>query len=133
MELNDRIILFDGFCNLCNGFVNFVINRDRKSRFKFGALQSKTSDMLLNVFDKNNGKIYSVMYIENGKLYSESTAVLRICRKLNGIWPLAYIFIIIPKFFRDWIYRFVAKNRYKWFGKRDVCRVPEPGIEERFI
>ncbi len=127
------IILFDGVCNLCNGFVNFVIDRDPDAKFKFGALQSEEGQKLVVQYHLQDVPLESVILIENGKAYRESSAALRIAKGMKGLWKLFYVFMIVPPFIRNAVYRFIARNRYKWFGKREVCRIPEPGIMKRFI
>jgi predicted DCC family thiol-disulfide oxidoreductase YuxK len=128
----NSIILFDGVCNFCNGAVNFVIRNDRKGRFKFAPLQSETGNQLRaehNIGDD----VDSIVLIEDGEAYTLSTAALRIARGLDGIWKLAYALIIIPKSIRDRVYRVIANNRYRWFGKKDACMVPTPDLRERFL
>lgn len=132
MMSRDNVVLFDGICNLCNGFVNFIIERDKKKRFVFGTLQERNVQDILKIMKIEDG-MQSVIYIESGKTYTESTAALRILKKLGGIWSLAFVLIVFPKFIRDGVYRWIAKNRYKFFGKRNECRMPEPSIEDRFI
>ncbi|MBY0436299.1 MAG: thiol-disulfide oxidoreductase DCC family protein [Cyclobacteriaceae bacterium] len=127
------IILFDGVCNLCNGFVNFVITRDAKNIFQFGSLQSKKAPELLRPFNFSTNQLSTVLLIEDGKLYSQSTAALRILKKLNGAWPLLYAFIIVPKPIRDLVYDFIAKNRYRWFGRKDECMIPTPELRAKFV
>ena len=110
------VVLFDGVCNLCNGFVNFVIDRDPGHQFKFGSLQSQKAKVLLADHPAPLTELSTVVLIEGSKVYTRSTAALRIVRKLKGGWPLLYAFIIIPGPFRDVIYNFVARKRYSWFG-----------------
>jgi len=127
------VIFFDGVCNLCNGAVQFVIKRDRKSYFKFAALQS---DFAQNELAKYQLKVKhgdSFVLLENGKVHEQSTAALRVAKKLNGLWPLLYVFIIVPPFIRNAVYRFVGRNRYKWFGKQESCWVPTPNLKRRFL
>lgn len=126
------IIFFDGVCNLCNSAVQFTIERDRRKVFKFASLQSKFSTKELAQFaivPQNNN---SVILLENGKVYQQSTAALMVAKKLSGFWPLLYGFIIVPSFIRDAVYRFIGKNRYKWFGKQESCWVPTAELEDRF-
>ena len=132
MITDKNIILFDGICNLCNGFVDFVIQRDPKGVFVFGSIQSDEGEELLKDLGIEKG-LKTVIYIEENKIYTESTAALKIIRKLNGLWPFFYIFILIPPFMRNGIYRWIARNRYKWFGKRSACRLPEGAFKERFL
>jgi predicted DCC family thiol-disulfide oxidoreductase YuxK len=133
MERQNNIVLFDGVCNLCNGVVNFVIDRDRKSKLKFISLQDSRAQEILDKHEHGTADLSTILYIENGKLHQQSSAVLRIIKKLDGLWPILYVLMIFPKFIRDMVYRWVAKNRYKWFGKRDRCRVPESEIQTRFL
>ncbi len=126
------IVLFDGVCNFCNGAVNFIIKHDHKARFKFAPLQSETGERLRNEhaipLDSD-----SLVLVDDGMAYTHSTGALRIAKGLGGIWQLAYIFIILPTPFRDWFYNTFAKNRYRWFGKKDVCMIPTPDVRERFL
>lgn len=127
------VVLFDGVCNLCNSFVQFVIKYDKNERFKFASLQSDFAEKELANFFMDSQKMSTVILLENGKLYSRSTAALRILNSLNGLWPLLYVFIIVPAFIRDVVYNLIAKNRYKWFGKKDSCMVPSPELQCRFL
>ncbi|MCF6138739.1 thiol-disulfide oxidoreductase DCC family protein [Pseudalkalibacillus berkeleyi] len=129
--MND-ILLFDGECNLCNGAVQFIIDRDPKGHFKFAALQSKVGSELLQTYDLPKS-FNSIVLIQNAKVYQQSSAALRICRKLKGFWKLLTVLLIIPRPLRDALYNYVAKNRYKWFGKRNECMMPTPDIKKRFL
>lgn len=131
--MNNPIILFDGVCNLCNGFVQFVIKRDKDAKFRFGSLQSETVKNILIAYNFENQKLQTVIFIENNILYTQSTAVLKIAKQLGGIWQLLYVFMIVPAFFRDWIYERIAKSRYKIFGQRDTCMVPTSELKNRFL
>lgn len=126
-------ILFDGVCNFCNGAVNFTIRRDGKKIIRFAPLQSDAGAALAAKHGVNAGDMSSFLLVENGKLYSRSTAALRVCRYLNAGWPLLYAFIVVPRFVRDGIYNWIAKNRYKWFGERDSCMIPTPDVRARFL
>ena len=128
-----RIILFDGVCNLCNGAVNFVIKRDTGNVFKFTPLQEKQGVLLLKTHAVDTQKLDSIVLIENGNVYIKSSAALRIAKKLSGPWPLFFVLLIIPSFIRDGVYDFIAKNRYKWFGKKEQCMIPTPGSREKFL
>ena len=130
---NTPIILFDGICNFCNGSVNFVIKRDKKSQVKYAALQSEAGQQLLKQFNLPTTEFNSFIFIEAGKVYTQSTGALKVCKYLNALWPLLYGLIIVPRFIRDGIYNRLAKNRYKWFGKKDQCMIPAPGVKERFL
>lgn len=133
-DINKKsIILFDGVCNLCNSSVTFVIKRDKKNYFIFSSLQSDAAkDILLQCGIKKND-LNTIILVDRGVVYSKSTAILKIVKKLNGPWKFFYIFIILPKSFRDTIYDHVAKNRYRWFGKRKECMVPTEDLKNRFL
>ena len=132
-QLTHSIILFDGVCNLCNGAVNFVIKRDPRNVFKFTPLQEKQGVLLLKKHAVDSRKLDSIVLIENGKVYIKSSAALRIAKKLSNLWPLFFVLLIIPSFIRDGVYDFIAKNRYKWFGKKEQCMIPTPGLREKFL
>lgn len=127
------IILFDGVCNFCNGSVNFVIAHDAQNYFKFAPLQSDVAQSLLDKFQIDKSATDSVILVENETVYTHSTAALRIARKLDGAWSWFYVFIVVPKFIRDFFYKLFAKYRYKLFGKKDVCMMPTAEIREKFI
>lgn len=128
-----RIILFDGICNLCNASVNFIIKNDKKKFFVFASLQSDVAKEILLQFSAKKLNLDSIIYIENGALYEKSTAALKIAKQLRFPWPIFYLFIIIPPFIRDKIYNLIAKNRYKWFGKKDSCMIPTPDLKSLFL
>lgn len=127
------IILFDGVCNLCNSSVQFVLKHDKKQQFLFASLQSDAAHKLLLQFNYKNSNLNTIILIEEDKIYDKSTAALRISKRLNPLWNTLYIFIVIPKSIRDVIYNFIAKNRYKWFGKSDTCLVYGEKYKKRFI
>ena len=127
------VILFDGVCNFCNGIVNFVIKRDKSTALKFSTLQSRTGQNLLQANNFRDPGLSTFVFIEKGELYTRSTAALKVCKYLEGLWPLMYGFIIVPEFIRDGIYNWIAKNRYHWFGKKEVCMVPTPELQSRFL
>jgi predicted DCC family thiol-disulfide oxidoreductase YuxK len=131
-EVNN-VVFFDGVCNLCNSSVNFLIDRDPQSRFRFASLQSKFSEGFLPQYNIEPTKVDSIAFYSKGKLYSKSRAVLEIARRMRRCWPMLYVFIIIPGFIRDAIYNWIARNRYKWFGKQDSCRMPTPELKSRFL
>lgn len=133
MPEQEHVILFDGVCNLCNSSVNFVIDRDKNGYFKFASLQSEFGQEQVRRIGRDPNQLNSIVLIEGGRFYRKSTAALRVARKLSGGWPLLYVFIIIPTFLRDLIYNFIAKNRYRWFGKQDACRIPTPELSHRFL
>jgi len=118
---NKGIILFDGICNLCNSLINFIINRDKSDYFLFIPLQSEEAVELLSKFEKEERNMDGLILIENNTLYTKSTAMLRISRKLNRLYPLLYVLIFVPRILRDGLYNIVARNRYRLFGKKDSC------------
>ena len=126
------LILFDGVCNLCNGWVNFVIDRDPAERFIFGALQSDTAREYLTSAD-NRGALDSIVLINADGVFVRSSAVLRISGRLKGAWPLLTILRIVPRPLRDAVYDWIAQHRYSWFGFRETCRVPTPELSTRFL
>lgn len=127
------IILFDGVCNFCNSWVNFTIARDKENYFQFAPLQSDKALEILEKYGVDKREIDSVVVIENEIPYTYSTGALRIAKGLGGIWSLTYILIIVPKFIRDGIYKWIAKNRYRWFGEKEQCMIPTPEIKARFL
>ena len=130
---NKSIILFDGVCNLCNCSVQFIIKRDKRKRFLFTSLQSDAGQDILLQFRLKKSNLNSIILLENGKVYQKSTAILKIFKHLPNFWKISYIFIVIPIFIRDFIYDFIANNRYKWFGKREVCMIPTKELQMRFL
>ena len=125
-------ILFDGVCNLCNGFVQFVIARDPAAQFRFGALTTPAAQDLLRAAGVTNAPD-SIVLLEDDGVYFQSDAALRIVRRLTFPWPLAYGLVVVPRFVRDWVYDIIAARRYKWFGRRDACMVPTPDLKQRFL
>jgi predicted DCC family thiol-disulfide oxidoreductase YuxK len=127
------VVLFDGVCNFCNYWVNFAIRHDRKKKLKFAPLQSDAGKEIIRPFNLPIKHLTSVILIDEGKAYTQSSAVFRICKYLNGGWKLFYGMIIIPKFIRDFLYNIIARNRYRWFGKKESCMMPTNEIRERFL
>ncbi len=132
-DTGHSVVLFDGVCNLCNGSVNFLLDRDKADRFRFAALQSETGERLLEMHAIDPDETDSIVLIENGSAYTRSTAALKIARGLGGIWACAYVFMFVPSFLRDAVYRIVARYRYRVFGRSDTCRIPTPDEAARFI
>ncbi|RPE08256.1 thiol-disulfide oxidoreductase DCC family protein [Chitinophaga lutea] len=126
-------ILFDGVCLFCNASVNFVLRRDRYDRFRFAPLQSPAGEQLLVKYGLNEKKMDSFVLIENDQAFTESTAVLRVARRLGFPWSLAWGLMIVPAFIRNGVYRWIARNRYKWFGKNDQCMVPDEKVRSKFL
>lgn len=139
------VILFDGTCNFCDGAVHFIIDHERGSGLKFAALQSEPGTALLGESTTaehakllrdgatGNGDPDSIVLLKNGELYTHSAAALRIASHLR--WPYSWLgaFVVVPRFIRDGVYRWIARNRYKWFGKTEACRVPTKEFRARFL
>lgn len=126
-------ILFDGVCNFCDSSVNFIIKRDRNNRLLFAPLQSPAGRELAEQYGFKNDYLGSMVFVENGKAHTRSTAALRIATYLGGGWPLLKVLLLVPRFIRDAAYDLIARNRYRWFGKKDSCMVPSPSIRAKFI
>ena len=133
MEPQGPILLFDGVCNLCSSSVQFVLERNSKDNIRFASLQSEFGVNALK--DSNLPADYtdSLVLLENGKTYVKSDAALRLNRHMDGLWRLGAVLLIVPSFIRNWVYDIVAKYRYRWFGKKDVCWIPEKKWESRFL
>ncbi len=131
-DLDQPVLLFDGVCNLCNGFVRFVVKFDDDRTFLFAPLQSDVGQALLERHDLATDDFDTFVLIEAGEYATKSTAALRVLRRLDGPWPLLYPAIYLPRRVRDRLYEFVADHRYQVFGKKDACPVPEPELRERF-
>ena len=127
------IILFDGVCNLCAWAVRFIIERDPRAVFRFAALQSDAGQKLLVEHGLERGSMDSFVLVENGRAHLESSAALHVACHLAGAWPLCFAFIILPRMVRDPLYRVIARNRYRWFGKTDSCMMPTPELRARFL
>ena len=127
------VAFFDGVCNLCNGSVRFVIERDPHKHFQFAPLQSETATTLIGRTADPLAMPDSIVLVDDGRLYVRSTAALRIARRLRFPWPLLWLFMAVPRPLRDWVYDLIARHRYGWFGKRDSCMVPTKEIRDRFL
>jgi predicted DCC family thiol-disulfide oxidoreductase YuxK len=129
------IVLFDGHCNLCNQTVDFLVRNNRRENLKFASLQSECGRRLLGdhgletSFDRPD----SIVFIEEGKAYTHSEAALLIARNLDGVWPVLAVFLFVPRTLRDVVYRLVARNRYRWFGASQTCRMATPELLRRFL
>ena len=127
------IVLFDGVCKFCNASVNFLIDRDKAGRIHFAALQSDLGKSLLDRFGLAGRKIDSIVLVEGRRYSTESTAALRLTRYMDGLWPILGVFLFVPAFLRNFCYEVLARNRYRWFGRLDACRMPTPEIRQRFL
>jgi predicted DCC family thiol-disulfide oxidoreductase YuxK len=125
-----KILFFDGVCVMCNGLVDFTLKHDKKARINFAPLQGSTAHALVPEYTES---LNTVVFIAGDKIFTESDAIIRVFCELGGIFCLAKIFVLVPKFFRDPLYRFVAKNRYRWFGKHESCRLPSPSERKRLL
>ena len=127
-----RIVLFDGECNFCDASVQFIIKRDKEAAFQFAALQSEVGLALVEKLAVPS-TVDSIVFIEGERYYMKSTAALKIARQLDGLWKLSYAAIVVPKPLRDAVYSYIAKNRYKWFGKKEACMLPTAKQRNRFL
>ena len=130
---NKSVILFDGVCNLCNRSVQFVIKHDPEGKFMFTSLQSESGQKLLKEYKLPANEFNSFILLENGRAYTRSTGALKVTRRLKSGWKLLYGFIIVPHFIRDPVYNWIARNRYRWFGKTETCMIPSPELTNRFL
>ena len=135
LEEGKKLILFDGVCNLCNGAVQYIIKRDRKDVFRFAALQSAIGRQFIEERNIDTTKVDSIVLVEPGVAYFvKSTAALYIAYEFGGLWKgLKFFEWVLPVSIRDGIYNFVAKNRYKWFGKKEFCMIPTPELKAKFM
>lgn len=130
--MSNGIVLFDGECNFCNGSVQFIIKRDKLGYFKFASLQSSAGQTLLEKYSIFTN-VDSIIFIENNRTFIESAAALQICKHLDGAWKLCTIVKVVPLPIRNRVYKLIAKNRYKWFGKRQECMIPTVEQRQRFL
>jgi predicted DCC family thiol-disulfide oxidoreductase YuxK len=124
--------LFDGVCNFCDRSVQFVMKRDPEAKFTFASLQSGAGERVKEYY-KIDPSLDSMILVEEGTYYTKSTAALKICKNLKGLWKVFSVLLVIPKPIRDFFYNIVARNRYKWFGKRESCKLPSPEERSRFL
>lgn len=134
LNKRNKLILFDGVCNLCNNSVRYVIKHDKKNLFMFTALQSETGKIIIEEFNIDTKKTDSILlYTPEKGIDYKSTAALKIAFQLGFPQNLMGIFFIIPPFIRNWVYDYIAKNRYKWYGKKDACMIPTPELKSKFL
>ena len=127
------MILFDGVCNLCNGAIQFIIRRDKKNIFRFASLQSDVARNMLTSAGLPSDKLDSIIVIKNNRVYRESDAAIEIAKEFSGAWKVLAGLRIFPRFLRDPAYRLIAANRYRLFGKKDVCMIPTPELKSKFL
>ena len=132
MNNSDKIVLFDGVCNFCATSVQFIIRHDKTNSLKFASLQSALGQELLTKYNMSKD-LEGVVFIENNKAYFKSAAAFKIVRYFGGFWRILNIFSVLPLFLTDFGYDIIAKNRYRWFGKKDSCMIPSPEIRSRFL
>ncbi|MED4829387.1 thiol-disulfide oxidoreductase DCC family protein [Bacillus atrophaeus] len=132
-NIPNRVLLFDGVCNLCNGAVQFIIKRDPDGLISFSSLQSETGQRLLKLNELPTEHFDSFVFIEDGKVYTKSTAAIKVFRHLRGAWRFSVVLLAVPRPVRNMVYSLIAKNRYKWFGKKNECMLPSPAIKKRFL
>jgi len=133
-DTSHPLVLFDGVCNLCESTVQFIVRHDRRALFRFAPLQSTTAQKILAGNEYEDGELSSVLLVSGGRIYRKSRAALRIARQLDSAWPLFYyLFFWVPPFIADLVYDFIGSHRYKWFGKKDVCWIPDDKLRRRFI
>ncbi|MEK3807388.1 thiol-disulfide oxidoreductase DCC family protein [Metabacillus sp. SLBN-84] len=130
---HSKILLFDGVCNFCDGTVQFVLKHDKKEAFSFASLQSEAGQSLLRKHGLPLEDYDSFVYLDEEKVHTKSTAALRVLKELGGIYRALYFLIAVPKPIRDAVYMMIAKNRYKWFGKKDACTLPSKEVRKRFL
>jgi len=133
MTEQKRIVYFDGVCNLCNWAVQFIIHRDKQKKFSFASLQSNYAKMHLTHGNGQDIKFDSVILQDEGAIKVRSEAALGIARQLDGPWRFLAVMKVIPVSWRDWLYNVVSTNRYRWFGRRDECMIPNPELQSRFL
>ena len=126
-------VLFDGVCNLCSWSVQFIIKHDPHGRFRFASLQSAAGQQLLALHHSDTQAIDAVVLIVGTHWYARSDAALEIARRLAWPWPLVYALVIVPRPLRDWGYDVIARNRYRWFGRKETCMIPTPALRDRFL
>jgi predicted DCC family thiol-disulfide oxidoreductase YuxK len=129
----DNILLFDGVCNLCNGTVQFLLRIDRKQKLRFAALQSASGQQILDSYHYTGPPLQTVVFCSRGKLFTHSSGMLEVCRVIGFPWSSIYLFKLIPAPVRDAVYRWIARNRYRWFGKKETCWIPTPELRQRFL
>ena len=127
------VVLFDGVCNLCNSSVNWIIDHDKRNEFRFASLQSDYGQQVINKFNLQGEYLNTVILVDGDRLYTRSAAVLKIAGIIGGVWGLLTVFLIVPAFIRDIVYNFIARNRYRWFGKKESCRIPTPELKSKFL
>ena len=131
---NQKLILFDGVCNLCDASVQYVIKHDKNDRFRYAALQSEVGQQILKKYNIDRSKMDSILlYTPDKGITYKSTAALQIASQLGFPRNLMSVFLIVPAVIRNWVYDYIAKNRYKWYGKKEECMIPTPELKSKFL
>lgn len=133
LPLENPVLLFDGVCNLCNASVQWILKLDHKAQFRFAALQSEFGQQILQKYGLKQEHFDTVVLSVGDRIFLRSDAPLEIVRRLGGFWKLFYLFKILPRPLRDALYNFVARNRYRWFGRQEACMLPRPEWKGRFL
>lgn len=127
------VVLFDGVCNLCDSSVQFIIRRDPSGRFRFASLQSDAGRAVVQALGRSPDDLDTMVLVDGDRTWIKSAAALEIARHLTGLWPALRILAAVPRPVRDWGYDVIARHRYRWFGKKDVCITPTPDVRDRFL
>jgi predicted DCC family thiol-disulfide oxidoreductase YuxK len=129
----DKVVYFDGVCNLCSGAIQFILKRNSKENLKFASLQSVYGQTVVKELGLNQLDFETIIYQEGNQFYQKSDAILKIAKELDGAWKLVSVLKVFPKFIRDGVYGFIGRNRYNFFGKKDQCWLPTPALKARFL
>jgi len=132
-EISDNLVLFDGVCNLCNALVQFVIRHDPKAKFRFAAIQSDIGRKIFQKYGMDTADLQTFVFISDKQVFLRSSAAIAVVSRFGGAWKMCAIFWLVPRFVRDAVYSAIARNRYRWFGRKDACMIPTPEIEKRFL
>jgi predicted DCC family thiol-disulfide oxidoreductase YuxK len=133
IKVPDNLILFDGVCNLCSALVQFVIRHDREAKFRFAAIQSEIGRKIYQSHGLDPADLQTFVFIADGKVVLRSDAAIEVVSRFGGAWRIFAIFRLVPRVARDFVYSTIARNRYRWFGRKEVCMIPTPEIDERFL
>lgn len=132
-QIPDSLVVFDGVCNLCSALVQFVIRHDPAAKFRFAAIQSEIGREISQSYGLDPADLQTFVFISDGKMHVRSDAAIEVVSRFGGAWRFFTVFRLVPRVARDWIYSVIARNRYRWFGRKDVCMIPTPEIKERFL
>jgi predicted DCC family thiol-disulfide oxidoreductase YuxK len=132
-HIPENLVLFDGVCNLCSALVQFVIRHDRVAKFRFAAIQSEIGKEIFQSHGLDAADLQTFVFIADGRMFVRSDAAIEVASRFGGAWRFFTVFRLVPRVARDWIYSVIARNRYRWFGRKEVCMVPTVEIKERFL